>query len=486
MAVACACATVDPRPDYDRVAEMSRASTGYAVDYRPERDDAVDAEVEAMLADGLTVDVAARVALLNNPGLQASFYDVGVARADVVQAGLLSNPTLGVSARFPSGGGLAGIEAGLAQSIIELWQIPVRRESAERSLDRAVLQLAQRITQTAHDTRVAYYRAVAAMQLRVIADQHASIAENLLEMARARREAGVATALETNLARSSALEADLGREAARLDEADARRALARLMGVASDPAQLVLTDALPETAPDVTFEAAAVAARAHRLDLRAGRQLVAETEANLRLEWHNVFPSIVLGVELEREARRSSSGRDWVADTVRASVREGALTAPEIRGREPGEGDTDLVIGPSLSIELPVFDQNQAQIAKAEFLYERSRKELEALARGIAQDVRGAVDRHQTSKRVVGMYEGELIPLSQNNLEISRVSYKSGHASFLSVLEAQRFLLATRRGHVAALRDLANASISLEREMGVPIGAISGEVAPGAEAPGDD
>ena len=46
---------------------------------------------------------AIQVCLLNNPGLQAAFLDIGMARADVVQSGLLSNPSLTALVRFPTG-----------------------------------------------------------------------------------------------------------------------------------------------------------------------------------------------------------------------------------------------------------------------------------------------------------------------------------------------------------------------------------------------
>ena len=120
------CATVEPRLDYDRVAERVAEVTGMGEVYRPGEQERIAALVEERMADGLTVDDAVTIALLNNRSLQAAFFDVGMARADVVQAGLLSNPSIGVSVRFPSGGGLANIEASVAQNIAELWQIPLR------------------------------------------------------------------------------------------------------------------------------------------------------------------------------------------------------------------------------------------------------------------------------------------------------------------------------------------------------------------------
>jgi len=108
------CATVDPTPDYQRAGQYVTQATGQQSIYQPGDDEAIIADkVKDLLAGGITADEAVQICLLNNPGLQAAFMDVGMARADVVQSGLLSNPSLGMALGFPAGGGLANIEAGL-------------------------------------------------------------------------------------------------------------------------------------------------------------------------------------------------------------------------------------------------------------------------------------------------------------------------------------------------------------------------------------
>ena len=114
------CATVDPQLDYERAGRHITAATGREQVYQPGDDEAIAERVEELLHEGITVDEAVEVGLLNNPTLQAAFMEIGMARADVVQAGLLANPLLGIALQLPSGGGLASLEAGLAQNIAEL------------------------------------------------------------------------------------------------------------------------------------------------------------------------------------------------------------------------------------------------------------------------------------------------------------------------------------------------------------------------------
>ncbi|MHC4610311.1 MAG: TolC family protein, partial [Planctomycetota bacterium] len=187
------CATVDPQFDYQRTGQYVAEATGQAQVYQPDNDALVEGLVEKLLADGITSQDAAQICLLNSPTLQAAFMNVGLARADVVQSGLLSNPSLGIALQLPAGGGLANLEGGLAQNIADLWQIPARKRAAESALEGAILDLARLAADVATDAKVAYFDAVGADERFHIAEENHEVAQSLLELALARQEAGAAT-----------------------------------------------------------------------------------------------------------------------------------------------------------------------------------------------------------------------------------------------------------------------------------------------------
>src|SRR6185437_13942041 len=64
------------------------------------QDTAITRELREMLAKPLGAEEAVQIALFNNRGLQATFEDLGIAQADLVQAGLMSNPRFFASVRF--------------------------------------------------------------------------------------------------------------------------------------------------------------------------------------------------------------------------------------------------------------------------------------------------------------------------------------------------------------------------------------------------
>jgi cobalt-zinc-cadmium efflux system outer membrane protein len=153
LVVVAGCATVNPRPDYERAAREVSQAVGHESVYQPGDEEIVARKVTELLDGGITANEASQLCLLNNPRLQAAFMDVGVARAELVQSGLLSNPTLGMSLELPEGGGRSNIQASIAQNIADLWQIPVRQSGAERKLDEAILKLAREATELARTPR---------------------------------------------------------------------------------------------------------------------------------------------------------------------------------------------------------------------------------------------------------------------------------------------------------------------------------------------
>ena len=94
------CATVDPEPKWQELETLSEERTGEQMIWERTEEDAeiVKNRIDILLRDGLSRKEAIQIALLNNRMLQASFENIGVAEANLVQAGLLTNPVLGLHA----------------------------------------------------------------------------------------------------------------------------------------------------------------------------------------------------------------------------------------------------------------------------------------------------------------------------------------------------------------------------------------------------
>lgn len=430
------CASVDPTPDYGHAQDEVTAATGAKALYQPGEEERAREQVAALVADGLTAQDAVQVALLNNRGLQELLFEIGVSRADAVQAGLLSNPSLGALVRFPVDAGSAVTEAGVLLNLIEFWHLPARKRLAESQVDRTILDVAHRAVVVAAQAKSAYFTALAANSALAVAEENLKTAEEFLELTRERQEAGAATQVDVNAARSRFLEQRVSVRSTRFMAFDAKRRLALVLGVTTPPEDLRCADALvapPEWSLDL--DRLLGLAERHRLDLQAARKDV-EAAAN------------ALPLERRRRLRNLSGGMALESE---------------------GGGVT---LGPAVELELPIFDQNQAQIAKAEFRYAQAQRRLEGVAAQVLQQVRGAYERYAAAQETAQLYRTELLPLREESLELARESFAAGKTGFLSVLEAQDRLLATRRDYVGLLESVALSAPELEAACGRPLNVI--------------
>jgi outer membrane protein TolC len=122
---------VQTQEEWERVNRFALKRTGIEIKWEQSEEDAkaVKEEVKKLISDGITMNEAVKIALLNNRKLQAAFEEIGIAKADLVQAGLFTNPNLSAIFRFPFRGSGTGIEAAGVLNIADLWQIPIRKKS---------------------------------------------------------------------------------------------------------------------------------------------------------------------------------------------------------------------------------------------------------------------------------------------------------------------------------------------------------------------
>ena len=133
---------------------------------------------------------------------------------------------------------------------------------------------------------------------------------------------------------------------------------------------------------------------------------------------------------------------------------------------------SDVELGPAFRLEIPIFDQNQAQIAKAELRFSQAMRRLEGVSVHVSQQVRGAYERYTMAQETARLYQKELLPLQQASLDLARESFAAGKTGFLSVLEAQNRLLATRRDYVVRLESVAQSIPELEAACGRPLDVL--------------
>ena len=158
------CASFSEDGGFDTVQEAVKERTGGEARWVRSEDDAnsVRARVKELLAKPLSAEDAAQIALLNNPGLQATYAELGISEADLVQAGRMTNPHFAYM-RVGEGEHRT-LEWALTFPIIDLLTIPMRTRIEARRFEQTKLSVASRAVGTALAARSAWVRAVAAEQ----------------------------------------------------------------------------------------------------------------------------------------------------------------------------------------------------------------------------------------------------------------------------------------------------------------------------------
>ena len=323
----------------------------------------------------LTAADAVRLAFLHSPRVREASARLGLGLAELEDARRLPNPSFGYAKLDPRTGEGTQIARGLSWSIGDLFLLPARKRFASGELDRLQKSVAAEWIALASDVETAWYDAVAAAQVAAMRDLVAQAAESSATLAQRFFDAGNINRLQLEQELAAASQARIDTVRASADALRARSALGGKLGLTSQASWRTL-DQLPEP-PATLFSADALVGTAleQRLDLAAAQQRVVLLEDTLgvtrRWRW---LGSVEAGYERENEL------------------------------------DGGVMRGPSLSLELPIFNQGQGAIARAQAELLDARAQLDGLALTVQNDARLGVEQVAIAHDIAQRYRDTLVP----------------------------------------------------------------------------
>jgi len=108
-------------------------------------------------------------------------------------------------------------------------------------------------------------------------------------------------------------------------------------------------------------------------------------------------------------------------------------------------------LGFGLSIELPIHDRNQGEIARSKAAASQALESAESVRIGVLTDVRSAYAGFQTAQEVAVLYESGYLDQAKESRDISNYAYQRGAATLLDLLDAERSYRATQLAYRQAL-----------------------------------
>jgi cobalt-zinc-cadmium efflux system outer membrane protein len=183
---------------------------------------------------------------------------------------------------------------------------------------------------------------------------------------------------------------------------------------------------------------------------------------------------VVLPEELEKQAlanrpdlRGAQSGVKLADDTVTLAYGNRArdLTAEgEYKRNGPVNG-----VGFGISIDIPIHDRNQGEIARSQFAARQAR-EVEAAARvTVLSDVRNAYEAFKNSDQVATLFESGYLDQARDSREISLYSYRRGASTLLDLLDAERSYRAVQLAYRQALAAYMAATEQVNAAVGAQV-----------------
>ncbi len=388
------------------------------------------APVALDLADGLTPDEAAVVAVLVNPALTARRAARGVVAAQLFAEGLLPPPQLAASADFPVAGGdstsQTALGLGLSLDLNALLTRGARVAAAEAIRDSTDLGIAYAEWQTAQQARLSTYRLLFLGRQRELLAQELDALKTSLDLLNEAERRRLITEVDRAAAEAAYRDARLTALDIARQEADERFTLVGVLGFPADTAVAVQSVSAPAFAAP-SFDTLAAGLDSLRLDLRALRLGYASGEAGLRAAVLGQFPAINIGINLARN-------------------------------------DAGLVtVGPAVSVGFPFlglgplrFDRNQGAIAVAtatraqlfaEYTARRREAEVQiaqaASALAFARDrVQAAAEAYATRRHLVEIY-GQALLFGQADVVTYYTARVEAVSLALQVLQAAQAVVET-------------------------------------------
>ena len=357
------------------------------------------------LDDGLSQDEAIALALWNNAQFQADLAALGFARADLLEAKMLSNPVFSVL--FPVSPEL--LEAALDIPIDVLWQRPHRVAAAKLDAEKLSENLIENGLGLVRDVQITYTELLLAQKRITLASTEAQLQLQINQLNQSRLRAGDVSQLAVTDSYLNSLQATDAIQRLSKEADVLKQKLSNLLGITSDD---LIFDIVPSKISPVSTESVDEILKTAficRPDLRAAELAIEAAGEHIGWEKSKVYNFIAVlhgdDTELEHET---------------------------------------FVVRPGFSVEIPIFNQNEAKVEHAKAELEQAAKQYQAVRQNIVLEVKQAYTRYISAQEQFDLWNSDIIPSLEQAVEQTQKSYEAGDVSFIEVLQARRKLVEAR------------------------------------------
>ena len=420
-------ASLSPDPAFQDVALTVQDRTGKRIawDSGSNEDERARSHIDHLLRKRLTAARTAQIALLNNRDLQASYAGLGVAQADLVQAGLLTNPVIDGSVLWPYSpeAGAAQVATGIVFNFIELFWKRYKKAVAASALEEVKYSVSGMVIDHAAKTNLAFVDYVATRQQIELFRKVVGSARAGVVSAKAIREAGNSTPLDFEQQQSVLTQAKLDLGNAEAASASARERLNVLMGLTGRQTKIWRVPTRLPSAKGSTslFDGIERVGVERSIELASLRQKIITLGYKYQLTSRaSLIPDIGIGVEIE-STKAKGEEREYEA-------------------------------GPIFDVTLPLFDQGQAKRARGIMEIRQAQDAYWAMGVRVRSAARLVRAELLTAHKTVMYYQRAILPQQARLLKATTQQYNAMQEDVFRLIRAKRDQIQAGRGYIDALR----------------------------------
>jgi outer membrane protein TolC len=404
------------------------------------------APLEIKDGDGVSPDEAAVLAVLANPSLRAVRDARGLAAAQVLQAGLLPNPSLSFGREFPysSPDTIVAYNIGVNWDISALVSRAAKVDAAKAQAASVDLDIAWQEWQVAQTAKSAAWKVLSLQAQLEMANQADSLLQDNLKTVQQAVELQQKTAVDLSAAHAAQHEAHTMVLELERERDKQRLALNRMLGLPAQAQVKMRKEDFPDPpgAPAATDLQKGMEDR--RLDLLALRRGYESQEAAVRAAVLSRFPKIAAGASL---------------------------------GRDTGGVYT---FGYDLSADLPLFDRNQGGIAIEKATRQTLFDEfVNRVFEGRNDIATSAADIELIRRQI--LFAQSAVPVLERLVADYEKAVDAGNADVLSYYSARNDLSKKKIEVLKLKQDLVDAWIELENASGLCLTRPGPSAAPSSQ-----
>jgi cobalt-zinc-cadmium efflux system outer membrane protein len=379
------------------------------------------------LDDGLSQDEAVALALWNNAQFRTDLTALGFARADLLEANMLKNPVF--SLLFPVNPELA--EAELEIPIDSLWQRPHRVAAAELDAQKLSENLIENGLGLIKNVQTIYGDLLIAQKRIILATEEAQLQAQINQLDKTRLKAGEISELTANNSYVDVLQANDAIESFSEEADTLKHKLNNLLGIKAEDIKFhIVSMEIPPTSTKSVNEMLEEAFVC-RPDLRAAELAIEAAGKRIGWEESKVYNFIALMHGDDTELKNES-----------------------------------FVIRPGFSIEIPIFNHNEAKIAYAKAELEQAAQRYEAVRQNIILEVKQAYTQYISAHKQFDLWNNDIVPSLEQVTEQTRKSYDAGETLLITVLNTQKKLIEARMHLTELNARLNNSTAELNYRIG--------------------